>query len=322
MPRAMGNDIVEMFGYAPDEVDPPAREFWEQKLCPFSGKGCDKTGDAEGSTQPVVYGVCSVSHKNSDVILCPTRLWGNNHLPLRAVAQDAFGSGIPFYVRDEYESLLGKGIDPGRCIVARPEAQVNFVDSTSFVRIDWVLLLIDGGEAKDMAVVEFQSMDITDNYRATWRAYRDLKNGQPVATIPTGEHGINELNVQKRLSQQLIRKGNTVRKSKLCTKGMYFVVTDQAYNAFKKSLESLPTKSLPDNDTLSVVTFRLGAPTAKGTIRPLVQSRPTLRVGLLQFAQLMISEASAPPGESLDQTAQRVTTEMRKKYRPKQPRLF
>jgi hypothetical protein len=317
MPRAKKGDLVELFGFAPDDLSAPANKQWSSKECPFSAKRCDKKSHPLPDGACDIYGSCSATQGKGDAIICPKRMYGGNHLALRTVAQDAFGSDIPFYTRLEYEKMLSNGNNPGRCVVARPETRVSFPESTSYVSLDWGMFLIeDDGTCQHMATVEFQSMDITDNYRDTWKAYRDLKSGKTITVIPESAHGLNELNVHKRLSQQIIRKGNTIKTSKVCSKGLYFVITEEAFAVFEKTLRSLDPVAGPSPDTLTVMRVKLGPAVSHGNIRSVQMVDEVIRVSLSKFALSLISEGAAPPGTALDNAAQKVVQDMLKKYRP------
>ena len=53
--RAQGNDLCELFGYAPDDVSEPARRQWQARSCPFVGGECIKHGHPQNGEQPNIW---------------------------------------------------------------------------------------------------------------------------------------------------------------------------------------------------------------------------------------------------------------------------
>ena len=119
--RATGNDLCELFGYAPDDLSDAAADPWRTRECPFAGGLCIKHSHPQGSDPPIILGSCSVTNRLStktteDVIICPQRLYANNYAALRACAQDA-GIVAPAYLAAEYASLKKNRALP--CVTAR-----------------------------------------------------------------------------------------------------------------------------------------------------------------------------------------------------------
>lgn len=104
------------------------------------------------------------------------------------------------------EFVVAFGQNSGR------EIQVG--SSRNKLSMDWVLVRIVDGRPFEIAGVEVQSIDITNNYRSTWEAYKSLVLA-PNTTIPASAHGMNWANVHKRLIPQIIRKGQIYADSKL-----------------------------------------------------------------------------------------------------------
>lgn len=63
MPRANGNDLAELFGYAPDDNSDAARKQWKSQKCPFTENTCIKHSHPQNDGSVVVYGTCSVLNK-------------------------------------------------------------------------------------------------------------------------------------------------------------------------------------------------------------------------------------------------------------------
>ena len=125
--------------------------------------------------------------------------------------------------------------------------------------MDWVLQSYDtNGHTlvpMEFVGIEVQSIDITGNYRDTWDAYRQMKEGIPVTDVPSSGHGLNWANVHKRLIPQIIRKGNIYSKSERC-KGFYFIVPEAVYQKFEEVIGDVPTLGAPHRENLSVITLR------------------------------------------------------------------
>jgi len=291
MPRASGKDIVEIFGYAPDDLTQQARSLWNLQACPFTNSQCIKFDH----TRTICYGTCSVGNKDIEVVVCPHRLYENNYATIRRVSEDAFGEPVPFYMYSDYIKNRSRA---GKCVVAlghNSGREVRLGRSTS---MDWVLALIENGTLQEYVGLEVQSMDISGNYRDNWYAYKNLPQISDI-TIPSSAHGINWANVHKRLIPQLIRKGLIYSKSKFVKKGLYFILPDIVYSKFEDQVGSLPVQSTASNDTMTVFTYALGPVVPHGSQRPLVPVR-TLRFLMDDFAKQFIAGPNLPSGVDLD----------------------
>ena len=60
-------DLIEVFGYAPDDLTPQCRSLWKLSACPFINKRCTKANH-DGS---VIYGTCSVTSAFGHCVICP-----------------------------------------------------------------------------------------------------------------------------------------------------------------------------------------------------------------------------------------------------------
>jgi hypothetical protein len=163
--------------------------------------------------------------------------------------------------------------------------------------MDWVLVRIVDNEPVEIAGIEVQSIDITNNYRVTWDAYKQLRINENIQ-IPTSKHGMNWANVHKRLIPQIIRKGQIYSDSKLASKGMYFVVPDTVYQRFEEIIGSTPFLPKPSKGVLSVFAYSLSKPVETGSIREIERTR-IVRVSLEEFALNFITGGKIS-GASLD----------------------
>ena len=68
MPRARGNDLCEIFGYAPDDTSDNARKQWKSQECPFVSGVCIKHSHPQDG-KVIVYGTCSVTNYHQPISL-------------------------------------------------------------------------------------------------------------------------------------------------------------------------------------------------------------------------------------------------------------
>jgi len=201
-------DLVEVFGYAPEDMTREARSLWNIGGCPFVNKACIKINH----DQTITYGTCSVTSPYGDIIICPNRLYADDYCTLKRVAKDAFGD-IIFLLFDEYIKRRG---DMDECVVALGKNSGKEVQVGHHLSMDWVLARIADGELVEYVGIEIQSIDITGNYRDAWHGYKNLPQTKiPLSDLPSSCHGLNWANVHKRLIPQLIRKGVIYSRSKL-----------------------------------------------------------------------------------------------------------
>ena len=278
--------LVEVFGYAPNDITPSARKYCGLNACPFIGRACTKFDH----TNTICYGTCSVSNAGQDVIICPNRLYANSYEAIRHVSEDVFGKK-PFMLFDEYLKNESKSLD---CIVALGQNSGREV-KLSKMSMDWVLAHIKSGKLIEYVGIEVQSIDITGNYRDAWYAARDKK---PV--IPPSAHGLNWANVHKRLIPQIIRKSLVYSKSSLVRAGLFFIVPEPVYQRFEEIIGAdIPTVDVPGKDVITVFTYNLDSAVPQGRVRELVRSR-TVRFKLDDFSARFISGPNLPAGDELD----------------------
>lgn len=286
MDKKTSRSLVEVFGYAPNDITSKARKFWGLNACPFMGRACTKYDH----TNTICYGTCSVSNAGQDVIICPNRLYANNYETIRHVAADAFGK-IPFMMFDEYLKKESKSLN---CVVALGQNSGKEV-KLSKMSMDWVLAHIKKGQLIEYVGIEVQSIDITGNYRDAWYAARDKKK-----IIPPSAHGLNWANVHKRLIPQIIRKSLVYSKSSLVRNGLFFIVPEAVYQRFEEIIGSdIPTVSLSGKDVITVCTYDLGEAVAHGQVRALSRKR-MVRFKLADFSARFISGPNLPAGNELD----------------------
>ena len=159
---------------------------------------------------------------------------------------------------------------------------------------DWIMAIVSNAKLEAIIPCEVQSIDITGNYRANWDAY-----SKELEEIPNSKHGMNWANVWKRLIPQLILKGSISTTSKLCRKGIYFVVPDRVYLQFEKLLGPIDPAPHPAEGVMTVMTYSLGPNAESGEHRPLLFSR-SMRMHIRDFAKAFGSGDQLPAGTQLD----------------------
>lgn len=295
------NDIVELFGYAPDDLSVAARNAWDNRFCTFVNAPCSKANHDRSE----IYGTCSVTSIGEECVICPNRLYANSYETLAAVARDAFGEDLNIFTYDQYVHNKRSG-GGGLCVVALGQKSGKEVKLGRQLSMDWVLAMVDGGRLLEYVGVEVQSIDITGNYRDNWAAYRDLPYSSNVNHhIPPSGHGMNWANVHKRLIPQLIRKGLIYSRSNLVTSGLYFILPELVYRRFEDVIGAdIPLVFNKSPDHLTVMTYRIGDPVPHGFIRSLVPVR-TIRFSLEEFSARFVAGASLPSGKDLDLAVQK-----------------
>jgi len=286
-------DLVEIFGYSPDDLSRTARSLWNLGACPFTNRPCIKINH----DQTIVYGTCSVTSAYGDVIICPNRLYAGNYEVLKNVSNDAFGSQFPLLTYSEFVEQRESNLD---CVVALGKNSGKEVNVGGALSMDWVLAHISNGQLKEYIGIEVQSIDITGNYRDAWHSYKNYRNGVFRDTLPSSQHGLNWANVHKRLIPQLIRKGVVYSRSAFVKKGLYFVLPEIVYLKFEDIIGGdIPLVSSASSNTITVITYELGPNVLSGAQRVLQRKR-VLRFSLDEFSSRFVSGPNLPSGDVLD----------------------
>lgn len=305
--RPTGNDIVELFGYAPNDCSPVAVETRRLRYCPFMGTTCTK----RSNDQREIYGVCTVSNGSrqklpgSEVIVCPKRLYAKGYGLLAAIANLVWGTEPSnFFIGGSLAELRARAATAAQSVVAFGQGSGTEISVKANVdlSIDWVLQLYAnvGGRlvAQEFVVVEIQSIDTTGNYHANRSAYMSLTSPEQKIIVPQSAHGLNWANVHKRLVPQLIRKGNITKLAPRC-RGLFFVVPDIVYKAFENVIGTVEIVPSFGRDVLSVITYRPGPFVLPGKIRDLEGVR-TIHYKLDAVAQAFITHTDPKATDALD----------------------
>ncbi len=290
-------DLIEIFGYAPDDITSVCRSLWHLSACPFINKQCSKTNH-DGS---IIYGTCSVTSPYGDCVICPNRLYENNYATLRSIATEVFGGHLPFLMYEQFIPIREKAKN---CIIALGQNSGKEVKLGKSLSMDWVLAKIKDGKLVEYTGVEVQSIDITGNYRDSWHYYKNLSKDTSI--IPSSEHGMNWANVHKRLIPQIIRKGLIYSRSRLVKSGLYFVVPEIVYLKFEDIIGAdIPLSKSGGRDIITVHTYELTPFIKHGEQRSLIMKR-NIRFSLKEFSERFISGPNLPSGDQLDAAVKRV----------------
>lgn len=290
-------DLVEIFGYAPDDLTSQCRSLWHLSACPFINRQCTKANHDSS----IIYGTCSVSSPYGDCVICPNRLYENNYAVLRTIASEVFDKNLPFLL---YEQFIPVRESAKNCIVALGQNSGKEVKIGTSLAMDWVLARVENGVLVEYTGVEVQSIDITGNYRDSWHSYKNLS--ETALSIPSSQHGMNWANVHKRLIPQIIRKGTMYSRSNLVKSGLYFVVPDIVYRKFEDIIgQDIPLLKEGGKDVLTIHTYELSPFKKHGEQRTL-QIKRNIRFSLDEFSQRFISGPNLPSGEQLDSAVKRV----------------
>jgi hypothetical protein len=307
MPRANGNDIAEIFGYAPDDLSQPALDAWRSSACPFTQKVCSKRKQNNEIT-----GVCSVTNGGAgnsvhDVIICPNRLYVDNFRILRAVTEQVWpeshpGNFISGGTLDDLRSAAIRCGDKSAFVAFGQSSGREIKPQGVEMSMDWIVQKYSVRNetliAREFIGIEVQSIDTTNNYNETLQAYNRLRSGSLLGAIPTSSHGLNWANVHKRLIPQLIRKGNIYAQSPRC-RGFFFLTPEVVYRKFERVLGNITTSATIDRANLTVVTFSLDEPSEAGIQRALLMQRQ-VSYKLSDVVHAFTTYIPAGAAESLD----------------------
>lgn len=285
-------DLVEIFGYAPNDTSKQCRVLWNLGACPFINLPCHKTNHDKS----IVYGTCSVTSPFGDCIICPNRLYANNYQSLRTVAETVFGNNCKFYTYEDFIKNR-KIIDSAIVALGATSGKEVRVGTAAHMSMDWVLAKVSHSKLIEYVGIEVQSIDITGNYRDTWHSYKNINT---INFIPSSEHGMNWANVHKRLIPQIIRKSLLYSRSQYVKHGLYFIVPDIVYKKFEDIIgDNIPLVNYYSNDVITVHTYSLGPCVPQGNIRSLNLVR-SLSFKMDEFSKRFISGPNMPKASELD----------------------
>lgn len=293
----MASNIIEFFGYSPQDSSTAAQQARSLTRCPFLGRTCTKTL-SDGS----VSGACTIKQKTAGpVICCPIRLYAGNYQILQDVAAQAFGAGIELVVGSQ--ASVFRAANPGKACVAvfgkgwgKELRLPSRSKTTGAYFVDWILAHVDAaGQLVSFVAIEVQSIDTTGNYQAERLAYL---NGQSFAGSSTA--GFNWENVNKRILPQIIYKGHVLRREPLCHKGLFFICPTPVYQKIEERLGGNLTPIHQQAGSLTMMWYDVGPPVPAGQIRQL-QAKGQFTTTVDQVALAFTAPSNLPPPKVYEQ---------------------
>jgi len=224
----MASNIIEFFGYDPNDKSSIAVNARSNNLCPFLNKKCTKT-----LSDGKISGACTIKPtKGNAVICCPIRLYADDYKILRDVADIAFGPSIPLIAGNQFSNRTGECITVFGKRWGKELRLPSRGGKNGAYSVDWILARINvAGDLIDFVAIEVQSIDTTSNYRAERDAYLHELPYKETSTA-----GLNWENVNKRILPQIIYKGHVLRQEKLCQKGLFFICPTPVYQKITERL--------------------------------------------------------------------------------------
>lgn len=234
----MATRILEYYGDQP--CTPKSVQNAQSNHCPYVAGKCHKK-----------YGACSLGTINgSSIIICPNRLYDQNFSVLKEIADEVFSTSSDLVSVKDYEVRKRNNILTGNEIVVFGKhfhkelgipSPKGFEDDDSEVggsfKIDYILAKMDSqNKTESFVAVEVQTIDTTNSYSDAAKEYSNGNAYINSSGTDFTKAGLNWENVSKRILPQLIYKGHALRRERLCSKGMYFVVPHAVYLRIKRRI--------------------------------------------------------------------------------------
>jgi hypothetical protein len=297
----MASNILEFFGYSPNDQSPAAQKARKSLECPFLGQTCTKT-----LNDGLISGVCTIKPMTSGpVICCPVRLYANDYQILEDVAVQAFGGGIDLMTASDVTGYRAKNTDkPAIAVFGKrwgkelrlPSRAKKAGGKVGAYFVDWILAHVDAaGKLLGFVAIEVQSIDTTGNYRAERQAYLENR-----AVAGNSTAGPNWENVNKRILPQIIYKGHVLRREPLCQKGLFFICPTPVYNKIAERLGGNLTEIHQQAGSVTLMRYDVGPAVPGGQIRALEsggQSTTTIDQVALAFTE----PSNLPPAKVYEQ---------------------
>jgi hypothetical protein len=215
--------LHEFFGYRATDRSPEAIASAHNEDCPFQQQGCTKKIDG------IPTGACSLKMARSEpVIICPIRLYAEDHQILQHVADKAFGPGLKLVPGGSAVALARALNHPVVAVFGKGwggELRLPQRSGGGSYYVDWILaLIVVDGSLNEFVAVEVQTIDTTGNYLASRMSLLE-----PERLVVESKAGLNWENVSKRIIPQLIYKGQLLQREDKCKKGIFFVCPTQVY---------------------------------------------------------------------------------------------
>lgn len=222
----MAGTVYEWYSYLATDKSQAAESAAERGVCAFVPGRCKKKG-----------GACAVQPADEPIIVCPKRLYGDDHMMLREIAADAFGAfdvrldidGLPCLVPGDiaYDTAVEYGVSQVGVFGNGFAGEVKLpaaIPGGARYSVDFTLVVVSvDGDLLAFVPVEVQTIDTTGSYRASLTKLIESRS------IVGSRFGMNWENVNKRILPQLIVKGLMLQGERLCTTGIYFVTPEPVF---------------------------------------------------------------------------------------------
>ncbi|ODR25445.1 NotI family restriction endonuclease [Mycolicibacterium porcinum] len=232
----MAGTVYEWYGYGVTDLSVDAEVAAAEKTCVFVPGPCTKKG-----------GACAVKPANEPVVVCPKRLYFDQHRFLRDIASDAFsefnirsdenGQALLVHGDRAREEAMGSGQNQVGVFGQEFSGEIKLppaMPGGARYAVDFTLVVVDpSGDLLAFTPVEVQTIDTTGSYQSSLKALCDDR------TVVPSTFGMNWENVNKRILPQLIIKGLMLQGERLCGTGMYFVTPEPVFDRIMLRLGSV-----------------------------------------------------------------------------------
>lgn len=288
----MPTKVLEFHGFLP--LSDESKAFAARKWCPFVKAKCKKIQSG---------GVCVLKAPSSlPVIICPNRLYGNGFEVIARIARETFGDDCDLVTDLEAEKRRRDGLLCGREIVVFGQGYSGEVgitapaaegESGSF-KVDYLLVKVGANlDPLSIVAVEVQTIDTTNSYKSASQSYYAEEQHPSQWGEGSTNAGFNWENVTKRILPQIIYKGHALRREKLATHGLFFVLPDPVLQKIRTRVGSSLLEYPKGPGTVTFHSYQLAA-IWSGAERPLVPvSEFTTTVEQIAFA--FVSPQNLPP---------------------------
>jgi hypothetical protein len=295
----MATQIFEWYGYAADDRSAAAGAARNSKHCPFLQARCTKPN-----------GVCSLEYAEEQrVAVCPNRMYFEEHLMLRRIADSCFSSLDPLREGDGLVTLFRGDQVKEKATSEREHVvgvfgkglggEIRLPTTTgggAGYSIDFVMVAVSPtGEPVGIVPIEVQTIDTTGSYGAAIATLEATGN-----VVATGA-GMNWENVNKRILPQLITKGLMLQAERLCRNGLFFLTPQPVYDRIMLRLGGpARLREIPRQpSSITFVRAAYGTDFTDGTPVPLIP-QPWRTVSTSDLSLAFITPENLPPAGSYE----------------------
>jgi len=307
----MPTTLIEFHGFPP--LSPSSRALAARKWCPFVDAKCKKSRSG---------GACALqAPKGPPVIICPNRLYGDHFKVISRIAYETYGITCELITDIEAEDrrrnhalsgdevvIFGQGYS-GEVGIKAPAEE----GETGSFKVDFLLVKVGADlEPISIVAVEVQTIDTTNSYSKASDNYYKEVSYQGEWGEGTTNAGFNWENVTKRILPQIIYKGHALRRERLATHGLFFVLPHPVLQKIRTRIGNSLLEYPKGPGTITFQSYQL-ADKCNVEVRPLVPVEEfTTTVEQIAFA--FVSPQNLPPlGIYEDTLTQKLGSLRRKK---------